>query len=396
MAKLRMIRGGKHDQEPEDYRDKLKKHRIMNLYRTFIFIVLILVILLIVYARFQSHVYTGYEVIASGERNASDAQKDLRLGKSILSFSHDGAHCIDGTGKTVWDQGYEIQDLKVSICEGTVAIASYNGRDIYVLNETEKLGSFKTNLPIRDIAVAKTGRVTAVLNSNDAVLINTYSPTGDLLYSGQMHMSGSGYPVDLALSPEGNLLCVSFIYVDAGTVKSTVAFYNLTEVGDNYTDFLVSSYDYTDLVVPEVGFLDDSTAYAVGDERFMIYKGSDQPESLGEHLFTDEIKSVFAGGGYLGLVFRSDDPEVRYRMDVYDSGDNLVDKFDIDFEYTDVLFEDSDLVIYNESSCIIYTYKGRVKFNDSFRSPVRLMIPTDKAYRYVLSTPASVDTIRLN
>ena len=207
-----MIRGGKHDQEPEDYRDKLKKHRIMNLYRTFIFIVLILVILLIIYARFQSHIYTGYEVIASGDRNASESQKDLRLGRSILSFSHDGAHCIDGSGKTVWDQGYEIQDLKVSICEGTVAIASYNGRDIYILNETEKLGSFKTNLPIRDIAVARTGRVTAVLNSNDAVLINTYSPSGDLLYSGQMHMSGSGYPVALALSPEGNLLCVSFIY----------------------------------------------------------------------------------------------------------------------------------------------------------------------------------------
>lgn len=391
-----MIKGGRGDSEPEDYRDKLKKHRIMNMYRTFIFIVLILVILLIIYARFQSHVYTGYEVIASGDRTASESQKDLRLGRSILSFSHDGAHCIDGSGKTVWDQGYEIQDLKISICEGTVAIASYNGRDIYILNETEKLGSFKTNLPIRDVAVAKTGRVTAVLNSSDAVLINTYSPSGDLLYSGQMHMSGSGYPVDLALSPAGNLLCVSFIYVDAGTVKSTVAFYNLTEVGDNYTDFLVSSYDYTDLVVPEVGFLDDSTAYAVGDERFMIYKGSDQPESIGEHLFTDEVKSVFTGNGYLGLVFRSDDPEAKYRMDVYDSSDSLVGKYDIYFEYTDVLFEKSDLVIYSDSRCLIYTYHGKVKFDDSFRNPVRLLVSTDNAYRYVVSTSSSVDTIRLN
>ena len=89
-----MIKGGS-DKSPDDYRDKLKKHRIMNLYRTFIFIVLILVILLIIYARFQSHVYTGYEVIDSGDRTASESQKDLRLGSSILSFSHDGAHCID-------------------------------------------------------------------------------------------------------------------------------------------------------------------------------------------------------------------------------------------------------------------------------------------------------------
>lgn len=397
MAKFRTIKGGRSDdQSPEDYRSKLKKHRAMNAYRTSLFIVLILVLILIIYARFQSHVYTGYEVLASHERTVPDSQTDMRLGYSILSYSHDGAHCIDAEGKTVWDQGYEMQDIRVSECGGTVALASYNGRDVYILNEKEKLGSFKTNFPIRDVAVSQTGRVTLVLNGGDSTLINTYSPGGDLLYSGQMHMSGSGYPVSLALSPAGNLLCVSFIYVDAGTVKSTIAFYNLTEVGDNYTDFLVSSYDYTDLVVPEVGFLDDSTAYAVGDERFMIYKGAEQPESIGEHLLSDEIRSVFAGGGYVGLVFRSTDSESRYRMDVYDTGDNLVGKYPIDFEYTDVLFEEKDLVIYNEASCMICTYRGKVKFDDSFRSGVRLVIPTDKAYRYVLSTSSSVDTIRLN
>ncbi len=396
MARFRTVKGGRSGEEPEDYREKLKRHRVMNLYRTFIFIVLVLVLILIIYARFESHVYTGYEILNSYERVAPDSQKDVRLGMSILSYSHDGAHCIDGSGRTIWDQGYEIQDIKLAVCGGTVAIASYNGRDIYVLNETEKLGSFTTNLPIRDVAVAESGRVTAVLNSGDATLINTYSPTGELLYSGQMHMSGSGYPVNIALSPAGNLLCVSFIYVDAGTVKSTVAFYNLTEVGDNYTDFLVSSYDYTDLVIPEVGFLDDSTAYAVGDERFMIYKGSDQPESIGEHLFSDELRSVFSGNGYLGLVYRSENPESRYRLDVYDSTDSLVGKFDIDFEYTDVLFEKDDLVIYNESRCRIYTYRGKIKFDDSFRNGVRLLIPTDNAYRYVLSTGSAVDTIRLN
>ncbi len=397
MAKFRTIKGGRSDDQlPDDYRVKLKKHKAMNAYRTMLFIVLILVLLLIIYARFQSHVYTGYEVLSAHERSVPDSQRDFRLGHSILSYSHDGAHCIDADGKTVWDQGYEMQDLCISECEGTVGIAAYNGRDIYVLNETEKLGSFTTNLQIRDIAVARTGRITAVLNSGDATLINTYSPKGDLLYSGQMHMSGSGYPVDIALSPSGNLLCVSFIYVDAGTVKSTIAFYNLTEVGDNYTDFLVSSYDYTDLVVPEVGFLSDSTAYAVGDERYMFYKGSDQPESIGEYLISEEIKSVFTGNGYLGIVFRADDGDAKYRMSVFNDAGSLVGKYDINFEYTDVLFEKDDLVIYNESSCIIYTYKGKIKFDDAFRGGVRLIIPTENAYRYVLSTNASIETVRLN
>jgi len=395
MARLRAIKGGRSDDDPrESYKSKLKKHRAMNMYKTGIFIVLVVVIAIIIYARYESHVYTGYEVLDSNERIAPESQNDVRLGDRFVSYSHDGIHCIDSSGRTVWDQGYEIQDIKMDICNDVVAVASYNGRDIYILNKDEKLGSFKTNLPIRDIAVSETGRVTAVLNSSDSALINTYSPAGDLLYSGQMHMSGSGYPVSIALSPGGNLLCVSFIYVDAGTIKSTVAFYNLTEVGDNYTDFLVSSYDYTDLIVPEVGFLDDSTAYAVGDERFMIYKGSDQPESIGEHLFRDEIKSVYAGNGYLALVFKGD--ETKYRADVYNTSDDLVGKFDIDFDYSDILFEKNDLVIYNESRCLIYTYRGREKFDGSFRNGVRLIVPTDKAYRYVLSTQISVENIRLN
>ena len=86
MAKFRTIKGGRSDdQSPDDYRSKLKKHRAMNAYRTMLFIVLILVLVLIIYARFQSHVYTGYEVLTSYERNVPDSQRDIRLGHSILS-----------------------------------------------------------------------------------------------------------------------------------------------------------------------------------------------------------------------------------------------------------------------------------------------------------------------
>ena len=95
-------------------------------------------------------------------------------------------------------------------------------------------------------------------------------------------------------------------------------------------------------------------------------------------------------------MFRADDGDAKYRMSVFNDAGSLVGKYDINFEYTDVLFEKDDLVIYNESSCIIYTYKGKIKFDDAFRGGVRLIIPTENAYRYVLSTNASIETVRLN
>ena len=53
------------------------------------------------------------------------------------------------------------------------------------------------------------------------------------------------------------------------------------------------------------------------------------------------------------------------------------------------------MVIYNETQCQIMTMDGIEKFNGSFSKPVRLMLPTGKAYRYLLVTDSSIDTIQL-
>ena len=237
-----------------------------------------------------------------------------------------------------------------------------------------------------------------MIYDTDVTYIDTYDPKGNLLYSGQAHMSGSGYPAAVALSPNGRLLEVSYIYVDAGTVKTTVAFYNFGPVGDNYKDYLVGGHDYTDTIVPEVGFLGNSTAYAVADNRLMFYVGDEQPSPAAEYLeYSDkEIKAVYSGSGHLGIVLNSEKEDYRYRMDVYDAGGNRVDSFYFNIEYTDIFFEKNDFVIYNDSRCLITTYDGKVKFDGSFDSTVNVMLPTDKPYKYVIADDNEIKTIQLN
>lgn len=70
-----------------------------------------------------------------------------------------------------------------------------------------------------------------------------------------------------SLSPGGELLCVSYIYVDAGVLKTNIVFYNFGPVGANNSDLIVSAYTYTDMLIPYVQFLNDSTAFSVGDNR---------------------------------------------------------------------------------------------------------------------------------
>ncbi|MBR1861640.1 MAG: hypothetical protein IJ796_07265 [Lachnospiraceae bacterium] len=389
---------GAGSHERRDFRDKIRIYKVQNLYRAILIIAVVVVIAIIVRVQYLNHVYTGYTVVSAVERSRAADARDIRLGSSILTYSKDGAHLTDSKGYIPWNQTYEIQDITLDTAGNVVAIGNYNGRDVYVLDDKAQLCKISTTMPIRNVAVSESGVSTIIIYDTNVTYINTYNANGELLYSGQAHMTGSGYPAGIALSPNGKLLAVSYIYVDAGTVKTTVAFYNFGPVGDNYKDYLVGGHDYTDTIVPEVGFLSNSTAYAVADNRLMFYSGDEQPSPKTEYLeYSDkEIRSIYSGNSHLGIVMNSDKPENRYRMDVYDSNGSLTGKFYFDIEYADIFFEKNGFVIYNESECLIKTYDGRTKFEGKFDSTVNVMLPTDKAYRYVIADSSNMYTIQLN
>ncbi len=381
-----------------NYKDKIRIYKVQNLYRALLILAVIAVIGIIIRVQYVNHVYTGYSVVSATERTKAADATDIRLGNSILTYSKDGAHLTDAKGNIPWNQTYQIQDITLDTDGGVVAIGNYNGRDIYILNEKEQLCKIATTMPIRNVTVSESGNSTVIIYDTDVTYIDTYDSKGNLLYSGQAHMTGSGYPAAIALSPNGKMLAVSYIYVDAGTIKTSIAFYNFGPVGDNYKDYLVGGHDYTDTIVPQVGFLSNSTAYAVADNRLMFYVGDEQPSPKAEYLeYSDkEIRSVFAGSGHLGVVLNSEKEDSKYRMDVYDSNGSLTGNFYFSLDYSDIFFEKTGFVIYNDSQCLIKTYDGKTKFAGSFESTVNVMLPTDKAYRYVLADDKSIQTIQLN
>ena len=233
------------------------------------------------------------------------------------------------------------------------------------------------------------------LADTDVAWIMTYEADGTNSYTGQAHMTDGGYPVSVSLSPDGELLAISYLYVDAGVVKSNVTFYNFGPVGENQSDYMVSAYSYSDLVVPKVQFMNNDTAFAVGDSRLMIYSGTQKPVTAGEYLYDDEIQSIFYSDKYVGLVFLSDQAETKYRMDVYNTSAAKVGSYYFDVDYTDIFFGDDDMVIYNESECQIFTTDGVEKYHGSFGKSARLLLPAGGSYKYYLVTDSTIDTIQL-
>ena len=390
----------KREKKQADYKEKIARHKMAAVYRILLILVILIAFAAFLVIQYKRHVYVDYDIVAMTEREATNGATDVRLGNSILTYSKDGAHCTDAKGSVQWNQTFEIQDVILAVSNDTVAIGEYNGRSIYLADSERLIGEITTAMPIRNLAVSEAGYVAAVLADTDVTWINVYDSSGELKWEGRTHMDDSGYPMALSMSPGGELLMVAYIYVDAGILRTKVGVYNLGAVGSNVSDRLVSTYAYTDMLIPCVRFLNDDTAFAVGDGRLSIYPGSHIPVEASGHLYDREIRSVFYSDRYVGLVFLADNSENRYQLKVYDTtvadaGGAGGKDFYFDIDYTDIFFGKDNFVIYNDTECLVMTMDGIEKFHGDFRETVRLMVPAGNAYRYLLVTDDSINTIQL-
>ncbi len=384
-----------NDRPKISYRERIKSHKFTIFYRTILVLILILAILAAAYFQWKNKIYTGTTVLSSVEVNFVKDTNLMPFSGYLLTYSKDGASCMDAKGNAVWNETFEMQNPMVDICQNVVAIGDYNGRTIYVMNTTGSLGRITTNKPVKDFCVAANGVVAAVLDDTDITWIYLYDAQGNELVSFRTTMKQSGYPFDVSISPSGELACVSYLFLDSGQMKSSVAFYNFGAVGKNSTDNYVSGYDYLNSVVPFTRFLDNKSVLAVSDDRIMFYGGAQKPVSVAENLFSDEIRSVYYGAEYVGIVFNSTESGSTYRLEVFNKSGQRVQTISFDIEYTNIIFYEDEIIIYNESECRIYTESGIQKYAGTFSKSVMMLIPLSAKYRYMIVTSDSIDTIEL-
>jgi hypothetical protein len=387
---------GASEKDTTDYKEKIRNHRLAVFFRTVATVALALFIVVALYISWRDKEYSEAVVSIGGAITNGADSEIMALQGYIIQYSKDGISCLDSTGKALWNQTYEMQSPIAHSCNSVVAVGDYNGHIIYVSNTTGALGEIDTNLPIRDFCVSSQGVVAAILDGTDVTWIYIYDAKGNVLVNFKTTMKDSGYPISISLSPNGELLCVSYLYPDEGALKTSVAFYNFGSVGQNSIDNYVSGYDYPGAVVPYVQFMNGSSAFAVSDDRIMFYTGDQKPVSQAENLIVDEeIRSVYYSDSYVGLVFANSTEEGAFRLQVYNTSGALVQTSYFDFDYSDIIFDDRQIVIYNDNQCVIQDVSGHVKYQGTFESPVRVVIPTGTRNKYTLVTNIKIESMLL-
>lgn len=385
----------KRERGQADYHQKIRHYRLSHVYRVLLVVIALIALIALVVVQYKNHIYTSYEVVNTVDVEVVSGTVNMPLGGHILTYSNDGAHCMDAKGNVLWNQTYQMQDPIIATNGNVVAIGDYNGREVYILDENKRLGEISTNMPIRDIAVAQTGRVAVTVADTKITWIQIYDPDGTWRFEVRTTMDKSGYPVATALSPNGELLALACIYVDSGVIKSRVAFHNFGQVGENKSDFYVNGYTYPDTVIPTIRFMDNATAYAVGDDRLVFYGGSQIPEVTNTYLFEEEIQAIYNNENYVGLLFKGNSIDARHKLLVYrNTGEKINDfLFDIDFEQ--LFFGQESFAAYSEQECLIRTLGGMDKYQGEFTKSVKVMISQGNSYKYLILTNDSIDTIQL-
>lgn len=384
----------KEDKKTEYLKKQIRTHRVRVLVRTVSIIGVLAALSAAVYFQLKNQTYSGYTVVSGTERQQYGGTSLIAYQNGFVTYSKDGISYMDYKGNAMWNQTYEMQSPRVAVQDKWVAVGDYNGHIIYDISLDGTVQEIDTNLPIRSLAVSGSGVVAAVLDDGNVTWINVYNPSGEKAVGIKTTMQKSGYPMRISLSGNGKLMQVAYLKVESGSMKAVVSFYNFDEVGQNYTDTMVSSYEYNGSVVPFAAFMNESTAFSVADNQLMIYEGAEIPKSIFQIFLNEQVRDVYYSDSYIGIVFEGTSGEGKYRIDIYDKSGNMTVSKSFGQEYRDIIFVKDTLIIYNEAECIISNMHGRDKYEGDISEQTQLLKPLG-GNRFLAVTQDSLDIIEM-
>lgn len=385
-----------NDADLQEYKQKIRQHRLKLLRYGAIIAGVFLVISAGIGLYMAFRQYTSYDIRSSAARSDTEATQFLEFQGNILKYSNDGAFYTDTENELIWNQTYEMSEPKVDMCEEYLTIYDKKGTQIYILTSSELQGSIETTMPIDQVCVAAQGTVAVLMRKGDTAYLELYDKEGKNLARGEIHGEKGGYPIAIALSHDALKLGVSMLDIANGKVKSTVAFYNYGSVGQNEIDNCVGVTTYEDMVIPELEFTSNDRMVAFGDTKLLVFEGTQKPQQKAEIVLEQQARSIFHNENYIGVVADNEDDAATHHLRVYRVNGDMVMEKDFGMEYDSIEFLSNDeICIRTENICDLYTLRGVYKFHYEFDRELYQVIPGDAGLNYTFVLKDATERVRL-
>lgn len=352
--------------------------------------VLILVVVLVYALVKNNKVASSYEVVTSMSRGDDTSVYYCMMRKGMVKYSKDGVAMTNKSGTVLWNQTYEMASPTMTSAGDYVAVGDIGANTIYIFNEYGQLGRVSTDVPIQEIQISEQGVVAAVLSDTSSNYINLYDKQGNSLGSIKASLENTGYPLAIALSPDASKLAVSYLIVKSGSMQSRIVSYDFSDVEG---DHLLDTQELEGLY-PKAAFLDSREVVLFGEKGFVLYQADSKKIETQEN-FESEINSVFCTNQKLGFIFKNEDDNGKYRMEIYNKAGKKSSTYYFDLDYSGMTADDDEVILYNDEEMLIYQMGGRVRFRGTFNTAVTGVMPSWEDGLYWLIDDQSLREIRI-
>ena len=352
---------------PEDMSGVMKsvrRFRYVKIRRILVLVILILLAVCGTYLLLNNQSYGNARTASQYPSDISDTSRYAQFADGIVRYNRDGVAFLDKKNEEQWMQPAQIQNPAIVVKEDSFAVADNGGNNILVFSKDGLKGEIETTMPIEKIAVSDQGIVSVLLRNETAPSIITYDAAGNILAEMQVSLGTTGYPTAMEMSDDGNTLAVSYLFLQGTAVKSRVVYYNFGEAGQSKTDNIVSSEEYDNTIMGDIFFMGGSRSVVVGDNSFVIYRGTDEPEEEKVITLDQEIQSVFHSDEYIGFVLLNREKS-GYELRLYNRiGEQMISR-EIPGKYNNVKIDGDEVILYDGDRCCIVTATGIVKYEGS-------------------------------
>lgn len=358
--------------------------------------VLIILFICLINVYSSNAAYKGYDIIQSTTRDDGESAGYMEYADGYIRYSNDGIAYYRNRGNAVWNYTYEISNAQVKICGEYIVVGNISGRNLFIFNKNGKCSEIDAAMTITQVAVAQQGVTAVTLEDGNTNYINIYDANGNKLIYIKTVLNEDGYPLEMALSHDGTKLAVSFVSINSDEVKSHLAFYNFSGVGQNAVDRLVGGFDhYGNNLIGKIEFLSNNNVIAIAEDRISFYSISQYPELMNEITYDDQIQKVAYSADYVGVIFNNADSLEKYKMLIYNIKGQKISEIKFNEDYRNFEFTKDHILLYNDKLFTLMTMKGKVKYEDYFDMTIQKIIPIDGRQTFMIFNSKYVQQIKL-
>ena len=200
----------------EELNEQIKQHKKEQWRKRIICVAVVLVAMVGIYLLVNLQTYNQARTIDSYQNSGTSNNSYIQFSEGVLKYSRDGISYLDQNGEEQWNQSYQMKNPFVDVGEKAAAVADKGGNDILVFQKNGIKGEIHTTIPIEKISVSEQGIVSAILKNESSAKIMCYDTAGNVLVEHKTSLAGTGYPLDVALSANGEVMQVLYLYTQDG------------------------------------------------------------------------------------------------------------------------------------------------------------------------------------